>query len=168
VSRLTHVHTKKMRLISLSLLTTYTSGFYLPGVDPLSFLKDDQVEMKVNAMSSVHTQIPRDYYGVKYCQPEGGPTSASENLGEFMTGNKIQSSPYMLQMKKDKFCNILCQSELNKEDAEGFYNVIKHEYNNHWIIDNLPSASLIISQNVMYTNYAGGFPVGFVDGDKKA
>ncbi|GMI51259.1 hypothetical protein ScalyP_jg5906 [Parmales sp. scaly parma] len=157
-----------MRLISLSLLTTYTSGFYLPGVDPLSFLKDDQVEMKVNAMSSVHTQIPRDYYGVKYCQPEGGPTSASENLGEFMTGNKIQSSPYMLQMKKDKFCNILCQSELNKEDAEGFYNVIKHEYNNHWIIDNLPSASLIISQNVMYTNYAGGFPVGFVDGDKKA
>jgi len=157
-----------LALLSLSFLPLMASGFYFPGVDPLSFSSGDPVELKVNSLTSVHTQLPMDHYSKAFCKPSGGPVSASENLGEFLTGNRIQTSPYTLAMKEEKFCQVLCQQPLNKEEATGFYDTIRYEYNQHWIIDNLPSASLVISQNMMYTNYAGGFPVGFLDTDKKA
>jgi transmembrane 9 superfamily protein 2/4 len=31
-----------------------------------------QVELKVNKLTSVHTQIPFDYYTLKFCRPKGG------------------------------------------------------------------------------------------------
>ena len=73
-------------------------AFYIPGVQPLTFQEGDEVPMKVNAMTSIHTQIPKDYYRLPFCTPEGGPKMASENLGEFLTGNKIQNSVYSINM----------------------------------------------------------------------
>ena len=35
-------------------------------------------------------------------RPISSPKMASENLGEFLTGNKIQSSPYSLKMSLEK------------------------------------------------------------------
>ena len=80
------------------------TAFYLPGVHPETFDKGAEVPLKVNALTSTKTQIPRDYYRLPFCQPEGGATMASENLGEFLTGNKIQSSPYQLNMLTDVHC----------------------------------------------------------------
>ena len=80
------------------------TGFYIPGVHPQEFAAGDEVPMKVNAITSIHTQIPKDYYRLPFCQPEGGPNMASENLGEFLTGNKIQSSPYQINMLTDTYC----------------------------------------------------------------
>lgn len=44
---------------------------------------------------------------------------------------------------------------------------IEHEYHNHWIIDNLPSAMVVNNENLMYTEFAGGWPIGFTGVDKK-
>jgi len=118
-----------IRAILLLTAVAQCSSFYFPGVDPISFKKSDPVEMKVNSMTSMHTQIPRDHYSLAFCEPSGGPTSASENLGEFITGNKIQTSPYYLRMQEEKFCSVLCRKTLQKEEAKEFYNVVKHEYN---------------------------------------
>jgi len=38
----------------------------------------------------MHTQLPLDYYSMPFCEPDGGAKKASENLGEFLTGNKIK------------------------------------------------------------------------------
>jgi len=54
------------------------------------------VELKVNKMASIHTQIPYDYYALKFCKPPGGVKQAQENLGEFLTGDRIESSPYQV------------------------------------------------------------------------
>lgn len=32
----------------------------------------EQVELKVNKLTSVHTQLPTDYYGLKFCKPKHG------------------------------------------------------------------------------------------------
>ena len=96
------------RLLSaVLLLLSSANAFYMPGVKPLTFQEGDEVPMKVNAMSSIHTQLPKDYYRLPFCVPEGGPRMASENLGEFLTGNKIQNSPYTINMKKETYCQIL-------------------------------------------------------------
>eukprot|EP00957_Ditylum_brightwellii_P065969 5002948-Ditylum_brightwellii.AAC.1 len=95
---------RKSNMLSLLALLPTTSAFYVPGVRPLTFSEGDEVPLKVNSMTSIKTQLPKDYYRLPFCQPSGGPKMASENLGEFLTGNKIQSSPYTLNMLRDKYC----------------------------------------------------------------
>jgi transmembrane 9 superfamily protein 2/4 len=139
-------------------------AFYVPGVRPQELKVGDAVELKVNAMKSIHTQIPKDYYRLAFCQPAGGPKMLSENLGEFLTGNKIQNSPYNIRMKEDSYCKKLCQIKLSVTDASRFYKHIKYDYHNNWIIDNLPSASVIPNKDMeKKLRYAGGFPIGFLD-----
>ena len=38
---------------------------------------------------------------------------------------------------------------------------VKEEYHNNWIIDDLPAASIMDSEQYITTAYAGGFPVGY-------
>eukprot|EP00590_Aulacoseira_subarctica_P001865 CAMPEP_0172430854 /NCGR_PEP_ID=MMETSP1064-20121228/56307_1 /TAXON_ID=202472 /ORGANISM="Aulacoseira subarctica , Strain CCAP 1002/5" /LENGTH=351 /DNA_ID=CAMNT_0013177229 /DNA_START=1 /DNA_END=1053 /DNA_ORIENTATION=+ len=141
-----------------------TSAFYIPGMRPHTFTEGEEVPLKVNALTSIHTQVPVDYYRLPYCIPEGGPKMASENLGEFLTGNKIQSSPYKINMLKESYCNVLCQVRLGKSQAKMLKAHIKYGYHNNWIIDNLPSAAVGLSYEtgMKQTHYAGGFPVGFI------
>jgi transmembrane 9 superfamily member 2/4 len=146
------------------LSSTGVQGFYVPGVQPHAFLEHEEVPLKVNALTSTHTQIPRDYYRLKFCQPKEGPKMMSENLGEFLSGNKIQNSPYHLKMLEAVYCQILCRVKLDKLDASKFRLHIKYGYHNNWIIDNMPSAAIgHDAAGAEKKRYAGGFPIGFVD-----
>mmetsp|Transcript_38807 Transcript_38807/g.47282 ORF Transcript_38807/g.47282 Transcript_38807/m.47282 type:complete len:654 (-) Transcript_38807:200-2161(-) len=154
----------RIALALAALIAVPASAFYVPGVKPETFMRNAEVTMKVNAMTSIHTQLPKDYYRLPFCEPAGGPKMASENLGEFLTGNKIQSSPYALNMLLEKYCQILCQKTLNKADARNLKMHIKYGYHNNWIIDNLPSASVGLTESGMkQKHYAGGFPIGYMD-----
>ena len=75
---------------------------YLPGVAPHSYSAGDNVALKVNKLSSVHTQLPYDYYSLRYCHPKEGIKAYSENLGEFLSGDRIENSPYKV------FTSLLC------------------------------------------------------------
>jgi transmembrane 9 superfamily protein 2/4 len=63
---------------------------------------------------------------------------SAENLGEFLTGDRIDNSPYQLYMRDDSYCNILCQKKYSKKDVETFKKAVVEEYHHNWIIDNLP------------------------------
>ena len=91
-------------LALMAWLPSLSVAFYVPGVAPLTFGKGEEVPLKVNALTSTRTQIPRDYYRLPFCAPAAGPKMASENLGEFLTGNKIQSSPFVLNMLTETYC----------------------------------------------------------------
>ena len=117
----------------------------------------------------MHTQIPYDYYSVKpFCPPRGGIKQATENLGEFLTGDRIENSPYQLYMEQDQFCKVLCESSLDEKDVDALKKIIREEYHANWIIDNLPAASIVDSEQYIITAYAGGFPVGYTDRKKVA
>jgi len=154
-------------IAAAAFLTGSASAFYVPGVHPQNFQKGEDVLLKVNALTSVHTQIPKDYYRLPFCKPEDGTKMASENLGEFLTGNKIQNSPYVIQMLEEKRCQKLCQITLNSVEAVRLQKHIKFGYHNNWIIDNLPSANVAVNNGQMQKHYAGGFPIGFIDSSEK-
>lgn len=102
-------------LFGAALLFQSTNAlFYVPGVHPYTFQRGEDVPLKVNSLTSVHTQIPKDYYRLPFCQPEGGVQMVSENLGEFLTGNKIENSPFVIQMLEEVRCRKLCQIRLNR------------------------------------------------------
>jgi transmembrane 9 superfamily protein 2/4 len=155
------------RALLAACLLASSQAFYIPGVQPQEFEKGDVVSMKVNAMTSIHTQIPIDYYRLPFCKPYKGPKMVSENLGEFLTGNKIQSSAYHISMLTETYCQKLCQIEMTKVEAAKLRLHIKYGYHNNWIIDNLPSAAvgLNAATGEKQKHYAGGFPIGFIASD---
>jgi len=156
-----------MTLAALVCNKEVNAVFYIPGVKPLELARGEPVPMKVNAMTSIHTQIPKDYYRLPFCKPTGGPQMASENLGEFLTGNKIQSSVYNINMLTEGYCEKACQVELTVADAARLRLHIKYGYHNNWIIDNLPSAAVGLNAvtKQKQKHYAGGFPIGFLAAD---
>ena len=91
---------------------------------------------------------------------------ATENLGEFLSGDRIENSPYQLFMEQDQFCKILCQVTLKAHEVAALKAIVKEEYHHNWIIDNLPAASIVDSEQYITTAYAGGFPVGFYEKHK--
>jgi hypothetical protein len=43
----------------------------------------------------------------------------NENLGEFLAGDRIESSPYLLRMKVEMYCQQVCISNLGKAEQKG-------------------------------------------------
>jgi len=146
----------------------FADAFYVPGVKPEDVQEGTAIKLKVNALTSVHTQIPRDYYRLPFCEPTDGPKMESENLGEFLTGNKIQSSPYNINMKTETYCAKLCQKVIDSKQAFALAKHIKQAYHHNWIIDNLPSAAIMYNaKGDKLVRYAGGFPLGVMDNRAK-
>ena len=82
----------------------------------------------------------------------------NENLGEFLAGDRIESSPYLLQMKKDMYCEQVCVANLGRADQTGVspnkvVKAIRKTYHNNWIVDNLPSAMKIEDDEQATTRY---------------
>ena len=57
----------------------------------------DKQVLKVNKLTSVHTQLPYEYYSLPYCRPDKIESSA-ENLGEVLRGDRIETSPYEVML----------------------------------------------------------------------
>jgi transmembrane 9 superfamily protein 2/4 len=152
----------------LALLTPNANAFYMAGVKAKSFEKGAEIPLKVNALTSIHTQIPRPYYRMPYCEPAEGKKRSSESFGEFLTGNKVMNSPYTINMKNDVYCQRICQVTPTDDEVKTMQMHIGYQYHNNWIVDNLPSASFNSElKGHSQKHYAGGFPVGFIDEDSK-
>lgn len=142
------------------LLVVVTEGFYLPGVSPHSYQPGENVELKVNKLTSVHTLLPYEYYSLKFCRPVDGVKSYSENLGEFLRGDRIENSAYSVEMLKEVYCRGVCERTLKQKDVKDFQYAISNRYHHNWIMDNLPAASILDDDSFITTDYVG-YPVGF-------
>mmetsp|Transcript_47954 Transcript_47954/g.111895 ORF Transcript_47954/g.111895 Transcript_47954/m.111895 type:complete len:611 (+) Transcript_47954:93-1925(+) len=145
-----------MRRYLLVLVPTLARGFYLPGVAPKEYAKDAEVELKVNKLTSVKTQLPYNYYTLPYCKPDQGIQKVSENLGEILAGDLIENSPYRIKMRQNVTCAKLCTEDLDKKKKQQLKNMINDEYLVNWMVDNLPAATRYASKEA----YMQGFPVG--------
>jgi transmembrane 9 superfamily protein 2/4 len=97
----------------------------------------------------------------------------NENLGEFLAGDRIESSPYRLRMKEDMFCEQVCVANLGRAEKPNtspnkLARAIRKGYHNNWIVDNLSAASKAEDVKYVTTRYWQGFPIGYVGEDKLA
>ncbi|WOL09124.1 transmembrane 9 superfamily member 7 [Canna indica] len=150
--------------LSSILLLPSAHAFYLPGVAPRDFQKYDELQVKVNKLSSTKTQLPYDYYFLDYCKPPKIMNSA-ENLGEVLRGDRIENSVYTFNMRKDEGCKIICRRKLTPEAAKNFKEKIDDGYRVNMILDNLPVARKI-NAGSQVTSYEHGFHVGFKINDE--
>jgi transmembrane 9 superfamily protein 2/4 len=151
-----------MRTLLVAAFVCSACAFYMPGVTPRTFAKGDQVKIRVNRLTSSKTLLPFDYYELPFPRPHKGVIEQPENLGEYLTGVRIENSGYHVYFQDNKDCQYLARSEYTKEDIRKFQDYIVMDYHVHWIVDNLPSAAAIDdydakTQTVVYDL---GFPVG--------
>ncbi|XP_051151364.1 transmembrane 9 superfamily member 9-like [Andrographis paniculata] len=112
-------------------------GFYLPGVAPQDFQKGDELNVKVNKLTSIKTQLPYSYYSLPFCRPKK-IVDSRENLGEVLRGDRIENSPYVFKMREPQMCNVVCHMTLDAKTAKEFKSKIEDDYRVNMILDNLP------------------------------
>ena len=116
--------------------------------------------MTVNKLTSVKTQLPYKYYSLPVCKP-AKIEERTENIGEIIAGDRIESSLYNLKMEVEEYCKVLCKITYTEEDVKAFQEKIADDYRVHWIIDNLPSVVQVFDENEPDAkHYEPGFPLG--------
>jgi transmembrane 9 superfamily protein 2/4 len=109
----------------------------------------------------MQTLLPLDYYDLPFCAPQGGPKLDTQNLGENLAGDRIQTSPYYLRMKADRYCEQLCVSDLGPSRTNELARAIQKNYHHNWLVDYLPAASKLEDYSRITTRYWQGLPIGF-------
>eukprot|EP00406_Dinophysis_acuminata_P043499 CAMPEP_0179311090 /NCGR_PEP_ID=MMETSP0797-20121207/52504_1 /TAXON_ID=47934 /ORGANISM="Dinophysis acuminata, Strain DAEP01" /LENGTH=647 /DNA_ID=CAMNT_0021020847 /DNA_START=67 /DNA_END=2008 /DNA_ORIENTATION=- len=140
-------------------LAARAGGFYLPGVAPTEYHEGSRVELKVNKLTSIKTQLPYRYYVLPYCEPKEIRVDA-DNLGEILLGDSIENSMYDLRMNVNGSCKFLCERKLTKTDKNTLAGMIESEYQVNWLVDNLPAAMRYYRRGDDAYSYTNGFPVG--------
>ncbi|XP_058785942.1 transmembrane 9 superfamily member 9-like [Vicia villosa] len=133
--------------------------FYLPGVAPQDFVKGEVLEVKVNKLTSIKTQLPYSYYSLPYPAPKKIQDSA-ENLGEVLRGDRIENSLYVFKMREPQMCNVVGKVKLDAKNAKEFKEKINDEYRVNMILDNLPLVVPIKRNDQDSTVYQLGYHVG--------
>eukprot|EP01114_Cavostelium_apophysatum_P022696 TRINITY_DN829_c0_g1_i1.p1 TRINITY_DN829_c0_g1~~TRINITY_DN829_c0_g1_i1.p1 ORF type:complete len:637 (-),score=175.06 TRINITY_DN829_c0_g1_i1:148-2058(-) len=133
----------------------------IPGLNPVEFHQGEDIPIKVNRMTSVHTQLPYKYYELEFCKPEN-VVDDSEYLGEVLRGDRIESSVYKVTTLKNEPCKVACTQMYNQTVIDKFKEKIKYEYRVNMLLDNLPAAipRFYSVDDVSNKLYETGFPIG--------
>ncbi|KFD55131.1 hypothetical protein M514_04049 [Trichuris suis] len=160
-------------LLVVILFNTFSPdrGFYIPGVLPVEFSEKSTVEVKAVKLTSVKTQLPFDYYSLGFCRPIDHLHYKKENLGEIFRGDRIVNTPFVVRMKQNEACHLVCASEekmnsLSVEETNLMIQRIKEEYRVHLLVDNLPCATRTTLGNDGEYTFVRGYPLGFMIGDE--
>uniref|UniRef100_V5GLT2 Transmembrane 9 superfamily member n=1 Tax=Anoplophora glabripennis TaxID=217634 RepID=V5GLT2_ANOGL len=154
--------------------TSNTYQFYVPGMAPTDFKKGDPIEVRAVKMTSIHTQLPYEYYSLRFCLPKGGSSAIhykSENLGEVLRGDRIVNTPYVVKMAEETPCTLLCNSPeypiyWSTRESQTAVDRIQHEYFVHLLVDNLPAATPIFNPETNEIQYEHGYRLGNTVGDR--
>eukprot|EP00485_Elphidium_margaritaceum_P001540 CAMPEP_0202686920 /NCGR_PEP_ID=MMETSP1385-20130828/2674_1 /ASSEMBLY_ACC=CAM_ASM_000861 /TAXON_ID=933848 /ORGANISM="Elphidium margaritaceum" /LENGTH=632 /DNA_ID=CAMNT_0049341601 /DNA_START=80 /DNA_END=1978 /DNA_ORIENTATION=- len=156
-----------MRSLCILLGIDLLSAFYLPGIKPHEYAFQEQIKIKVNKLDSILTQLPYDHYALPFCPPTDGIRKDAENLGEILSGDTIENSPYKVEMMLPTDCVPLCKKTYSKKDLHHFATKIDEKYRVNLIVDNLPAAQkfkTIVSDGDKEMEdfiYEKGYPLGY-------
>lgn len=150
------------------------SAFYLPGVAPASYGKDEPVPLNVNAIRPVagpdamlHSVVSYDYYHplFQFCRPLDGPQDVGASLGSILFGDRIKTSPFELKMARNESCKALCKTTYQKGAAFGVNELIRSGISLNWLVDGLPAGQKIVDEQSGTEFYNPGFLLGQHTGD---
>ena len=141
---------------------------YLPGMSPRSYEAGEVVELKVNKLTSMKTQLPYDFYdALPFCQPQE-IVDKKESIGEIIRGDRISNSLYYVRFLEPQECTVLgdnlpseairpwktttntlissCTRDYTARELSLFAAFVKNEYHVHWELDGMPSVHVFKQQ----------------------
>uniref|UniRef100_A0A667XJ13 Transmembrane 9 superfamily member n=1 Tax=Myripristis murdjan TaxID=586833 RepID=A0A667XJ13_9TELE len=148
------------------------SAFYLPGLAPVSFCEEGKggddcqvnIQLFVNRLDSVESVLPYEYDVFDFCK-DAEEKRPSENLGQVLFGERIETSPYKFSFNKEVKCKPVCTRTYAKGNQDSIAKLdflkkgMQLNYQHHWIIDNMPVTWCYeVEDSQKYCN--PGFPIG--------
>ncbi|EGG19796.1 TM9 protein A [Cavenderia fasciculata] len=161
-------------ILVIVLSIALTTDAYLPGMQLHTYDDSESVPLKVNKITSKHTQIPYKYYDLPgICQPRD-VRDDQENLGEILLGDRLENSLYQInfnEWKKDgASCKVLnynmtdkCPPVIKGSALKDLSEKINNEYKVHWLLDGLPVRQ---SSDVNAGIPEPGYPLGYKGKDR--
>lgn len=147
----------------LGLSLSLSTAFYLPGSYMHTYSKEESINVKVNSLTSVETELPYSYYSLPYCRPPEGIKKSAENLGELLMGDQIDNSPYKFKVNMNQSIYLCTTDPLNDHDVKLLKERSRYLYQVNMILDNLPVMSFS-ERNGVSTQWTG-FHIGYTSGD---
>ncbi|XP_068596995.1 transmembrane 9 superfamily member 2 [Brachionichthys hirsutus] len=154
-------------------LLARAAGFYLPGLAPVSFCEPgnsevpnckSSIDVFVNRLDSVESILPYEYNAFDFCS-DTTAKRPSENLGQVLFGERIESSPYKFAYKKPMTCQKVCtktykpSNPSDKAKLDFLKKGMLLNYQHHWIVDNMPVTWCYeVEAGQRFCN--PGFPIG--------
>eukprot|EP00193_Tetraselmis_chui_P008195 CAMPEP_0177765252 /NCGR_PEP_ID=MMETSP0491_2-20121128/7892_1 /TAXON_ID=63592 /ORGANISM="Tetraselmis chuii, Strain PLY429" /LENGTH=315 /DNA_ID=CAMNT_0019281587 /DNA_START=214 /DNA_END=1156 /DNA_ORIENTATION=+ len=155
-------------LVLLSVLLTGSTAYYLPGTFPQAWSAGEPLSAEVNSLRSFETELPFDYYSLPFCKPAGGvrASSSNVNIGTFLTGQRLENSPYNFTMMVNEETKDACPTDgfygpLSNHEAENLKERIREKYRVNMVLDNLPVTTYDLHQSP--DSVRTGFDLGFMD-----
>uniref|UniRef100_A0A672PSX1 Transmembrane 9 superfamily member n=1 Tax=Sinocyclocheilus grahami TaxID=75366 RepID=A0A672PSX1_SINGR len=122
------------------------------------------IQLFVNRLDSVESVLPYEYDAFDFCK-DTDERRPSENLGQVLFGERIETSPYKFSFKADKACVKVCTKSYDAGSREDKLKLdflkkgMELNYQHHWIVDNMPVTwCYIVEGNQKVCN--PGFPIG--------
>lgn len=159
----------------------FVSGLYLPGVVPQTYKPGDVLEVKLNKLDSVKTQLSYSYYSLPFPRPSRVESSL-DGLGEVLSGELMENSLYKLVVHETQSCRLIETRHYDQEELERFIKRIEQDYRVNMILDNLPVVTKYLTEagaevesrgetvgdrvqaedGTILAHYEKGFPLGFI------
>ncbi|CAA7397935.1 unnamed protein product [Spirodela intermedia] len=146
-------------------LASLCNGFYLPGSYMKTYAPAEKINVKVNSLTSIETELPFDYYSLPYCKPPKGVKKSAENLGELLMGDQIDNSPYRFRVNMNESVYLCTTTPLTEHEVKLLKQRTRDLYQVNMILDNLP-AMRFTKQNDVTIQWTG-FPVGYTESSNK-
>ncbi|CAA6661561.1 unnamed protein product [Spirodela intermedia] len=146
-------------------LASLCNGFYLPGSYMKTYAQDEEINVKVNSLTSIETELPFDYYSLPYCKPPKGVKKSAENLGELLMGDQIDNSPYRFRVNVNESVYLCTTTPLTEHEVKLLKQRTRDLYQVNMILDNLP-VMRFTKQNDVTIQWTG-FPVGYTESSNK-
>jgi transmembrane 9 superfamily protein 2/4 len=156
-------------LCLVMLCSSVVEGFYLPGTYLHPYKKGARLDVKVNSITSIETELPFSYYSLPFCRPKDGIQKMGENIGELLMGDQIENSPYRFNMTVDQDDVKVCVgAPLSDNDVKHFNQRIDDYYQVNLMLDNLPVSRYTLQRDSNNMLRWSGTPIGFkLDSDKQ-
>uniref|UniRef100_A0A1D1XXE1 Transmembrane 9 superfamily member n=1 Tax=Anthurium amnicola TaxID=1678845 RepID=A0A1D1XXE1_9ARAE len=140
-------------------LASLCDAFYLPGTYMHTYTEGETINVKVNSLTSIETELPFGYYTLPYCKPPQGIKKSAENLGELLMGDQIDNSPYQFHVNVNESFYLCTTNPLNENEVKLLKQRTRDLYQVNMILDNLP-VMRFTQQNGVTIQWTG-FPVGY-------
>ncbi|XP_068661809.1 transmembrane 9 superfamily member 2-like [Aristolochia californica] len=103
----------------------------------------DRVPLLVNKVGPLNNPSETyRYYDLPFCHPDQ-IVEKKESLGEVLSGDRLSSSLYELNFRKDKNSESICKKKLSKQEVATFREAVKRDYYYQLYYDDLPSWGFI-------------------------
>jgi len=163
----------KEQVLCLVFLVNSCLSFYLPAIAPVNYCqtcKNNVLPVLVNRLDSTESAIPYDYTKFDFCDIDSTKSPPSENLGQVLFGDRYHVSGYSIAWKKEENCKLLCTKTYDNtipslsERLDAIKKIIAQDYQQHWVVDNMPVAWCTQGGPSQKDICTTSFPVGcFID-----